>query len=136
MISDVLDNFGIPIFLVVLDTISFIAAIGLAYYGARLFLHMRWGKLEQSWKLVTAGAVIFSLGFLSLTIQDLSPAYGYLYIVSDYFGTVLSMIGIVLLLLGLRSHYTVWAQKNLYRQSQSNASALNVEHDEDKYYHR
>ncbi|MHB8567218.1 MAG: hypothetical protein ACYC7D_12620 [Nitrososphaerales archaeon] len=118
---------GIPVFLVILDTVSFTAALGLAYYGARLFLHMRWGKLEKSWKLMTEGAVIFSIGFLSLTIQDLSPAYGTVYIISDYFGTILSTVGIILLFFGIRSHYSVWALKNV--QQKRNVYSLRLSDD-------
>jgi hypothetical protein len=97
--------------LVILNLLTLAATICLGYYAAKIFFYMRLGRLERGWKLVTGGAICLSFAFLSMTLQHLfskiSPPYFYL----DAFGLTLSIAGIILMALGLRSHYFVWTRR-------------------------
>ena len=91
---------------------SIAPAIVLAYYAIRMVLMSRRGRLENGWRLITFGAIMFTIGFLSLTLQDLTLAYTPLYFASDYIGTGFSFAGLFLFMMGFRSHYRVWSLKS------------------------
>jgi protein-S-isoprenylcysteine O-methyltransferase Ste14 len=102
----------IPLYLAFLDIASIAPAIVLGYYAVRMLIMSRMGRLENGWRLITFGAILFTVGFLSLTLQDLTMAYTPLYFVSDYIGTGFSFAGLLLFMLGFRSHYRVWSLKS------------------------
>lgn len=106
-----LNLLNIPVQLIFLDIVSIVAAIGLGYYAFRMFFHMRWGRLEKGWRLMAGGAVAFATGYVFLTIEDFFLAYSFYYRWADYIGTTACGIGLVMLLLGLRSHYIAWSPK-------------------------
>ncbi len=60
---------------------------------------------------MTGGAVCLSFAFLSLTVQHLFGRLSSPYFYLDAVGMTLSIAGIVLMVLGLRSHYLVWTRK-------------------------
>ncbi len=107
----------IPSYLAILDVVSLAPAVGLGYYAFKMVFMSRRGRLENGWRLITFGAIMFSVGFFSLTIQDLTPAYTVPYFVTDYLGTSFSFAGLTLLMLGLRSHYSVWSLKSFSKVS-------------------
>jgi nicotinamide riboside transporter PnuC len=97
--------------LAALDLATVVFTIGLGYYAAKIFFHMRLGRLENGWKMMTSGIISLCFGFVFLTFQHLVPRESNLYFYLDSVGTILSIIGIVLMMLGLRSHYLVWTRK-------------------------
>jgi len=97
--------------LVALDLVTVLATIGLGYYATKIFFHMRLGRLEKGWKMMTMGIISLCFGFLFLTFQHIIPRESNLYFSLDSVGTILSVIGIVLMMFGLRSHYLVWTRK-------------------------
>jgi len=105
---------NLPILLLVVDFTSVLAACGLIYYGVKMMLHMRWGKFEKSWQLLSAGAVSLAAGYGILSIEDFYPAYSYIYTSLDYVGTIFATFGVVLLLLGFREHYNIWMLKDIH----------------------
>lgn len=96
-----------------LDLASAVALVILAYYALRIFIHMRLGRLEKGWKFITEGIVFMSIGFFFVAVDHALPRSSSLYFYIDSVGAVLSLIGIVLMLLGLHSHYVVWYKKSL-----------------------
>ena len=102
----------IDAFLALNDLVSVFPAIGLGYYAVRMFLLTRFGRLEKGWSFIIVGGFACSMGFCVLTIQDLTTAYSIGYLFTDYLGTSLSAIGFFLVMLGVRSHYSVWSLKN------------------------
>ncbi|HZW57219.1 MAG TPA: hypothetical protein VFF30_13090 [Nitrososphaerales archaeon] len=108
---DVFNALNFPIQLVVLDIISLIAAAGLGYYAARMFFHLRWGRLEKGWRLMTFGAVVLAVGYAFITAEDAFLAYSIYYMAADYVGTIMSSIGIALIMLGIRAQYLEWTRR-------------------------
>jgi len=102
----------IPNYLALNDLVSVIPAIGLGYYSIRMFLLTRLGRLEKGWTFIIFGCFACSLGFFILAIQDLAEAYTIIYKVTDYLGTSLSALGFFFVMLGVRSHYSVWSLKS------------------------
>jgi hypothetical protein len=102
----------IPTYLALNDLVSIFPAIGLGYYAVKMFLLTRLGRLEKGWTLIVAGCLACSLGFSFLTVQDLTTAYSLGYMFTDYAGTSLSALGFFLVMLGVRSHYSVWSLKS------------------------
>jgi protein-S-isoprenylcysteine O-methyltransferase Ste14 len=97
--------------LVILNLIVLVATICLGYYAAKIFFYMRLGRLERGWMLVTGGAIFLSFAFLSLAIQHLFSRNSNYFFYFDAFGMTLSIAGIILMVLGLRSHYQVWTRR-------------------------
>lgn len=119
----------IPFFLAVFDIVSVLPAIGLGYYAFRMVFVSRRGRLENGWRLITFGAFAFSIGFFSLTFQDLTAAYTLPYFITDYIGTSFCFVGLTLLMLGLRSHYAVWSLKSFRSVSKMNREGVLEEGD-------
>lgn len=94
--------------LIILNLASAIALIILSYYALRIFLYMRLGKLERGWRLVTEGIVIIGLGFFLIAVDHSLARASLLYFSIDSAGSVLSLVGVVFMLIGLHSHYTIW----------------------------
>jgi hypothetical protein len=101
--------------LIALNLITVGATIFLGYFAAKIFFHMRFGRLERGWKMVTGGAICLSFAFLALAIQHFFPRTSNLYFYLDVVGMTLSIAGIVLMVMGLRSHYLVWTRKESSR---------------------
>jgi hypothetical protein len=102
----------IPVYLALNDLMSVVPAICLGYYAVKMFILTRMGRLERGWSLIIFGCFACSLGFCVLAIQDLTLAYTLGYMVTDYAGTLLSALGLFLVMLGVRSHYSVWSLKS------------------------
>jgi len=97
--------------LIILNLVTLVATIFLGYYAAKIFFYMRLGRLERGWKLVTGGAICLSFAFLALAIQHIFSRQSNLYFYLDGIGMLFSIAGIILMVLGLRSHYMVWTRK-------------------------
>ena len=102
----------IPTYLALNDLLSVFPAIGLGYYAVRMFLLTRLGRLEKGWSFIIVGGFVCSLGFSFLVIQDLTIAYSFPYIFTYYAGTSFGAVGFFLVMLGVRSQYSVWSLKN------------------------
>ena len=103
------DIFAIPIQLVILDFISIAAALGVGYYAAKIFYHLRQGRLEKGWTLMLYGSALIACGYFFLTVEDLFLAYAFFSEIEDYIGTIVCTIGLIVLMFGLRSHYSAWS---------------------------
>jgi hypothetical protein len=97
--------------LIALNLATVCATIFLGYYAAKIFFHMRLGRLERGWKMVTGGAISLSFAFLSLALEHFFPRTSNLYFYFEAVGMSFSIAGIVLMVMGLRSHYLVWTRK-------------------------
>jgi hypothetical protein len=100
-----------------LNLASAVALVVLAYYSLMIFFHMRLGRLERGWKLITQGIFFMSSGFLFVAIDHSLPRASTLYIYIDSIGVVLTLVGIVIMLVGLHSHYVVWYKKTLSKET-------------------
>jgi hypothetical protein len=109
-----------------LDLASAVALVVLAYYSLRIFLHMRLGRLERGWKLITQGIFFMSSGFLFVAIDHMLPRASTLYVYIDSVGAVLTLIGIVVMLVGLHSHYIVWYKKTVSSESKEPEKELSL----------
>jgi hypothetical protein len=116
----------LPIVLALMDLVSVAPAIGLGYYAIRMLFLSRRGRLENGWRLVTFGGIMFLIGFLSLTLQDLTFAYTMPYYVTDVIGTTFSFTGLTLFMLGFRSHYSVWSLKGFIKKPKDREIPLNL----------
>jgi len=104
-----LNIFDIPAQLVILDLVSIAAALRVGYYAAKMFYHMRRGRLEKGWNWMIFGALVIAIGYFFLTVEDFFLAYSFFYVSVDYIGTVICTIGLVVLMFGIRSHYSAWS---------------------------
>jgi len=99
----------IPSLLVILDIVSIAGALSVGYYAARMFNHMRRGRLEKGWNWMIYGALITAIGYFFLTLEDFFLAHSFYYSSLDYVGTVTCTVGLVFLAYGIRSHYHAWS---------------------------
>jgi hypothetical protein len=97
--------------LIALNLLTVAVTICLGYFAAKIFFYMRLGRLERGWKMVTGGAICLTFAFLSLTFQHFFPRTSSLYFYLDVVGMTVSIAGILLMAIGLRSHYLVWSRK-------------------------
>jgi hypothetical protein len=102
---------NIPSQLVILDIVSIVAALGVGYYAARMFNHMRRGRLEKGWNWMIYGALVTAIGYFFLTLEDFFLAHSFYYSSLDYVGTITCTIGLVFLAYGIRLHYHAWSLK-------------------------
>ena len=93
-----------------LDLVSIAAALGVGYYAAKMFYHMRQGRLEKGWSQMLIGAAVIASGYFFLTVEDLFLAYSFFYESVDYIGTVVCTAGLIVFMMGLRSHYVAWSR--------------------------
>jgi hypothetical protein len=100
---------NIPVQLVLLDLISILAVMGVGYYAAKMFYHMRSGRLERGWLPMIYGAAIIAVGYFFLTLEDFFLAYSFFYVTVDYLGTAICSAGLIVVMLGLRVHYKAWS---------------------------
>ncbi|MDA4130635.1 MAG: hypothetical protein OK457_07680 [Thaumarchaeota archaeon] len=101
----------VPFSLVVLDIIAIFAVIGVGYYATKMFYHMRRGRLERGWLPMIFGAILVAAGYVFLTLEDFFLAYSFFYQTLDYLGTAICSVGLIVIMLGLRSHYKAWSLK-------------------------
>ena len=120
---EVLTFFNLPVQLVALDFIAIAAALGVGYYAARMYYHLRQGRLEKGWSQILLGATTIACGYFFLTVEDLFLTYSSFFYVSLYYiGTVICTVGLIVLMFGLRSHYSAWVLK---RSQKSEGRATN-----------
>ena len=115
---EVFTFFNLPVQLVALDLVSIAAALGVGYYAARMYYHLRQGRLERGWSQILLGATVIACGYFFLTVEDLLLAYSSFYVSVDYIGTVICTLGLIILMLGLRSHYSAWMLRRSGKSSQ------------------
>jgi hypothetical protein len=114
--------------LVVLDFVSIAAALGVGYYAARMYYHLRQGRLEKGWNMILVGAALIASGYFFLTVEDFFLAQSFFYVSVDYIGTVICSVGLIVLMMGLRSHYSAWS----LRHSESPVSKVPKERERDR----
>ena len=100
--------------LVMLDLISILAVVGVGYYAARMFYHMRRGRLERGWLPVFYGASIVAVGYVFLTLEDFFIAHSIFYQIADYIGTAICTAGLIVVMFGLRAHHMAWSLKKQF----------------------
>jgi hypothetical protein len=97
--------------LIILNLVTLGVTIFLGYFAAKIFLYMRFGRLERGWKLVTGGAICLCFAFLFLAFQHLFSGKSSLFFYLNAVGMTFSIAGIFMMVLGLRSHYLVWTRR-------------------------
>ncbi len=102
-------NWELPFGLIVLDVISILAVIGVGYYAAKMFFHMRLGRLERGWLPMLYGASLIAGGYAFLTVEDFFLAYSFYYQIADYIGTAITAAGLIVVMFGFRAHYKAWS---------------------------
>jgi hypothetical protein len=100
---------NVPVQLIFLDLVSIAAVLGVGYYAARMFYHLRQGRLEKGWAMMLIGAGLVASGYFFLTVEDFFLAFSSFFINVDYLGTVICTAGLIVLMMGLRSHYVAWS---------------------------
>jgi hypothetical protein len=67
---------------------------------------------EGDWKEdglpMICGAAIIAIGYFFLTLEDFFLAHSFFYATADYLGTAICSAGLIVVMLGLRSHYRAW----------------------------
>jgi hypothetical protein len=121
--------FNLPVQLVALDLVSIAAALGVGYYAARMYYHLRQGRLGKGWNQILLGATTIACGYFFLTVEDLFLAYSSFYVSVDYIGTVICTLGLIVLMLGLRSHYSAWILRRSERVAQKAVEIREIETD-------
>lgn len=58
------------------------------------------------------------MGLLILALQNFTQSYSILYLIMDYFGTIPGALGLLLLMLGVRSHYSIWSSDKNFRSDE------------------
>jgi protein-S-isoprenylcysteine O-methyltransferase Ste14 len=74
-----------------------------------MYYHLRRGRLEKGWSQILLGSALITSGYFFLTVEDLLLAYSSFYEIVDYIGTIICTLGLIVLMLGLRSHYSAWS---------------------------
>ena len=103
--------------LVLLDLISILGVVGVGYYAAKMFYHMRRGRLEKGWLPMIYGASIIAIGYVFLTLEDFFLAYSISYLIADYVGTAICSAGLIVVMFGLRAHHNAWSLKKQYSKN-------------------
>jgi hypothetical protein len=106
------------IFLLPLDVLALVAAVGSGYYAIRMIIYMRKGRMERAWQYFTVGTILLVVGSIFFSYQDIVPYNSAMFFTSDDLGTAISSAGFLFLLAGFRSLYGVWALKDLQKERQ------------------
>ncbi len=94
----------------VIDALAFFTILGIGYYASRIFLQMRTGLLEKSWKYLVASAYVLEGGVVVYLVQQLATS-PLIVEVASHLSAALLVIGGIYILLGFRAHYMVFNPK-------------------------
>lgn len=91
---------------IVVNLLSLAINIGLVYFAVRLLLIFKGGKKQKSWLYVSLGAFTLATGASLFSFYLIFEFPSFVHAV----GGVVSMIGGLLLLAGLRGEYRSWKE--------------------------
>ncbi len=101
---------GYELILTAIDTLALLVTLGMTYYAVRLVMKFRKGMLERPWQHISFGAISLTAAGVSFAVQSAIdiPALSSALLMG---GSILSVIGGVFLLFGLRAENHVWSVK-------------------------
>ncbi len=89
---------------------SIVITIGMLYYALRLMVLFRTGLLGKSWRNISTGIILLSIGGVAFFIRSVSQylaIYG-IYDLMSFLGALISLAGGALILMGLRAEFKIW----------------------------
>jgi hypothetical protein len=90
---------------IALNVVSLLINIGLVYFGVRLLLIFRGGKMEKSWFYIAAGAFCLALGSLIFSAYYILG----LPTLVHPLGGLASVVGGIFILAGLWKEFKSWS---------------------------
>jgi hypothetical protein len=90
---------------IVLNLVSLAINIGLVYFGIKLLLIFKGGRIEKPWLYITVGALILVAGSFLFSMYYILSLPRFVH----HIGGVVSMVGGAFLLAGLRREYRNWS---------------------------
>jgi hypothetical protein len=91
---------------IIVNLISLAINIGLVYFGTRLMLIFKGGKMEKPWLYIAAGSFALATGSSLFSMYYILSLPGFVHPI----GGIVSMVGGGLLLAGLRREYKSWTR--------------------------
>ncbi len=94
-----------------INIVALLVTLGMTYYAIKLVMKFRRGMLERPWRHISFGAISLTAAGIMFAIGS---AIGIPALFSSallYGGSILSVIGGLFLLLGLRAENQVWTSK-------------------------
>jgi hypothetical protein len=91
---------------IALNLISLAINIALVYFGLRLLLVFKGGRMERPWLYITVGAFALATGSSLFSMYYILGLPGIVHPI----GGVVSMVGGAFLLAGLRKEYKNWSR--------------------------
>jgi len=86
----------------------------MAYYSVSMLFFMRKGLLEKSWKYLSCGAIIATIGVVDVLASNVTLVNGTnAYLVSNYIAVGITTIGAGFFVLGFRSHKSVFSPSGI-----------------------
>jgi TRAP-type C4-dicarboxylate transport system permease small subunit len=89
---------------ILVNLISLIIEIGLAYFAIRLMRIFRGGTMEKPWFYMTLGVLTLTVSSPLFSLYYLLKLPGYVHLL----GAFMSMVGGGIVLVGLRAKYKSW----------------------------
>lgn len=90
-----------------INILALLVTFGMSYYATRLVRKFRKGALETPWRSISVGAITLTAAGIAFTFTSAIDIPS-LSSVLSYAGPILSVIGGVFLLLGLRAENQIW----------------------------
>lgn len=94
---------------ILVNAISLLINLGLAYFAVKLLIAFKGGKLEKAWLPISLGALTLATSSTIFLLHYLLPPGELLRIA----GGAVMMVGGALLLTGLYLEYKLWVKKRL-----------------------
>lgn len=90
---------------------SLLVTLGMAYYAIKLVMKFRRGMLEKPWRHISFGAISLTAAGIMFAIGSTIGIPTSLSSALLYGGSILSVMGGLFLLFGLRAENEVWTSK-------------------------
>jgi hypothetical protein len=97
--------------LTAINIVALLVTLGMTYYAIRLVMKFRRGMLEKPWRHVSFGAISLTAAGIIFAVRSAIGIPASLSSVLLYGGSILSVIGGLFLLFGLRAENQVWTAK-------------------------
>jgi hypothetical protein len=97
--------------LIAINIVGLLVTLGMTYYAIRLVMKFRRGMLEKPWRHISFGAISLTAAGIMFAIGSVFGIPASLSSALLYSGSILSVIGGLFLLFGLRAENQVWTSK-------------------------
>ena len=94
----------------VADIIGVGVVLAFGFYAVKILASFRAGMLEKGWKQVAYGGIALIVAQLFLISGDVFS--GGMNVLLSVAGTLTRFLGMILIILGMRTHYQVWRLDN------------------------